>query len=80
MKTTLTSALATCRFDEDTKTKKDPENSDGAGRDRSQALASDPSAPMGPREDIFSTSGAPESRMNTTSTSAPKSAQICRKP
>eukprot|EP00962_Isochrysis_galbana_P018777 scaffold5431_cov93-Isochrysis_galbana.AAC.2 len=25
---------------------------------------------MGPREDIFSTSGAPESRMNTTSTSA----------
>eukprot|EP00962_Isochrysis_galbana_P056145 scaffold27989_cov94-Isochrysis_galbana.AAC.3 len=36
-------------------------------RDRYQALASDPSAPMGPQEDIFSTSGGPESRMNTTS-------------
>eukprot|EP00962_Isochrysis_galbana_P044583 scaffold17347_cov116-Isochrysis_galbana.AAC.7 len=41
---------------------------------------SDPSAPMGPREDIFSTFGAPESRMNTMSTSAATSAQICRKP
>eukprot|EP00962_Isochrysis_galbana_P006732 scaffold1813_cov129-Isochrysis_galbana.AAC.5 len=74
MKTTSTSAQATCRFDED------PEKSDGAGRDRFQALSSDPSAPMSPREDIFSTSGAPESRMNTTSTSAATSAQICRKP
>eukprot|EP00962_Isochrysis_galbana_P016005 scaffold4574_cov143-Isochrysis_galbana.AAC.4 len=30
---------------------------------------------MGPREDIFSTSGAPESRMNTTSTSAAKASK-----
>eukprot|EP00962_Isochrysis_galbana_P007384 scaffold1997_cov126-Isochrysis_galbana.AAC.2 len=44
-------AQATCRFDED------PEKSDGAGRDRFQALASDPSAPMSPREDIFSSPG-----------------------
>eukprot|EP00962_Isochrysis_galbana_P004472 scaffold1228_cov115-Isochrysis_galbana.AAC.6 len=53
MKTTSTSAQATCRFDED------PEKSDGAGRDRIQALVSDPSAPMEPaRRYIFDVRGS----------------------